>query len=78
MILKYKTLYETSRDPNSTHKVDRWNYIDGVTDCAVFYNPDAGCKVLEYSANGRTLQLALHGEAYLINNNGKTVEKIGR
>ena len=76
MILKYKTLYDASREPNSTNKVDRWNYIDNVTDCSVYYDQHAGCKVLEYSANGRTLRLALHDVAYLINNNGKTVEKL--
>lgn len=84
MILKYRTIHETihetSREPNSTHKVDRWNYVDGVTDCSVYYDQDAGCTVLEYTANGRErpISIALHGEAYLINNNGKTVEKIGR
>lgn len=80
MILKYRTIHETSREPNSTHKVDRWNYVDGVTDCSVYYDKDAGYTVLEYTTNGRErpISIVLHCEAYLINNNGKTVEKIGR
>lgn len=76
MILKYKTLFETINDPNATHKVDRWNYIDNIKDCSVFYDQDEGCTMFEYYVDGCRVLLALHGEAYLINTNGKTIEKI--
>jgi len=76
MILKYKTKFEISKDPEATCKVDRWNYIDNLNDCSVFYDPDEGCTMFTYNIDGVPRYLALHGEAYLINNNGKTVDKI--
>jgi len=76
MILKYKTKFETSSDPQATNKVDRWNYIDNVNDCAVFYDQDEGCTMFEYYVDGCRILLALHGEAYLINDSGKTIDKI--
>ena len=76
MILKYKTKFETSNDPNATCKVDRWNYIDNVNDCSVFYNKDEGCTMFEYTVNGNLVRMALHSEAYLINNDGRTIDKI--
>ena len=76
MILKYKTKFEVSREQNATHKVDRWNYIDNVNDCSVFYDPYEGCTMFAYTVNGNDSVMALHGEAYLINTNGKTIDKI--
>ena len=76
MILKYKRKFETSKEQNSTYKVDRWNYIDNVNDCSVFYDPDEGCAMFSYTINGIPTLLALHSEAYLINTNGKTIDKI--
>lgn len=78
MILKYKTNMEYGHDENATKaiKVDRWNYVDGITDCGIFYDQRAKCTCIEFGENDKHMVLALHDEAYLINDNGKTIEKI--
>lgn len=78
MILKYKTIYEYGYSENEPTEVkaDRWNYIDGITDCGVYFDTKAGCTMFHFVENGNDVILALHNEAYLINDAGKTIEKI--
>ena len=73
MILKYKTIRE---DGDAIY--DIWNYIDGITDCSVFFSnePDVKCICIEFGKDQSHKILALHDEAYLINDCGKTIEKI--
>lgn len=73
MILKFKT---TREDGNVFY--DMWNYIDGITECSVFFNndPSVNCTCIEFGDSSNHTILSLHDEAYLINDNGKTIEKI--
>ena len=72
MILKYKTTLSGNRD--------QWNYIDGISECSVYFNsdPTVNCTCIAFGASHNHMVLALHDEAYLINDNGKTVERISR
>ncbi len=73
MILKYR---RTRVDGNVHYDV--WNYIDGITDCSVYFNnnPDINTTCIEFGEGPKHMILALYDEAYLINDNGKTIEKI--
>lgn len=75
MILKYKT---TRREDYGTHggNYDVWNFIDNVKACSLYFDPDAKCTCIEIGEGLNHMVLALHDEAYLINDNGKTIEKI--
>ena len=68
MILKFRTTIEGN--------CDKWNYIDGIVSCGVFYDTKEKCTMVEFKDNGGIITLALQDEAYLINDNGKTIEKI--
>lgn len=75
MILKYRT---TREDGNVQY--DMWHYVDGITDCSVFFDsrPEYNCTCIEIckNQNREHMILALYDEAYLINDSGKTIEKI--
>lgn len=71
MILKYKT----TRYEDHVHH-DVWNFIDNVKACSLYFDPDAKCTCIEIGEGLNHMVLALHDEAYLINDNGKTIEKI--
>lgn len=73
MILKYKT---TKRDDKENCFYDQWNYVDGIVNCSVYFNKDIDCTCIDISRGQEYMSLALHDEAYLINENGKTIEKI--
>lgn len=76
MILKYRTTRKVDEDPNANY--DQWNYIDGITDCSVYFDPHpaVNCTCIAFGAGNNHMVLALHDEAYLINENGKTIERI--
>lgn len=73
MILKYRTTRE-----GECSSYDMWNYIDGITNCSVFFDDDPSreCTCIEFGDGQNHTILALHDEAYLINDSGKTIEKI--
>lgn len=75
MILKYKTTPEKNGE-----KCDMWNYVDGITSCSVFYNTDPSinrpCIEFGRGPGLDQITLPLYEEAYLINDTGKTIEKI--
>jgi hypothetical protein len=75
MILKYRT----TREENGAF-CDIWNFVDGITDCSVFFDssPACNCTCIEIYKNQNRdhMILALHDTAYLINDSGKTIEKI--
>ena len=75
MILKYRT---TREDAGAFYDV--WHYVDGITDCSVFFDnsPEFNCTCIEICKNQTRdhMILALHDTAYLINDSGKTIEKI--
>ena len=80
MVLKYLTNCEVGVLPGEqTGKVfcDQWNFVDGIIGASVYY--DEGCEstvvVMEFE-HRPTMKIAIHGEAYLLNESGKTIEKV--
>lgn len=77
MVLKYLTRCEVEVLPGEKVSRDQWNFIDGVIGASVYY--DAVCEsvvaALEFE-NRPHMTIALYGEAYLLNENGKTIEKV--
>lgn len=58
--------------------VARWNYISGIEDCGVFFDVDSRSAIVEYYKDGNTHQQVIYGEAYLLDDSGKTIEVIHR
>jgi len=78
MVLKYLTKCEVNKDEQSgTVFRDQWNYIDGITGASIYYDEahKATTAALEF-ADRPPMGIALHYEAYLLNENGKTIEKV--
>lgn len=56
---------------------EEWNFFDNVTSAAVFY--DEGCKMTCVRCtfrDGNLVTFAIPNVAYLMSDNGKTIEKI--
>ena len=69
MILKYLTKFND--------KTDRWNYVDGIKEAGVFFDDEHGCTMIHItSQNGDEYGLALHKTAYLLNEAGKTIDRL--
>jgi hypothetical protein len=75
MILKYKTTKRVDEGDRGSN-YDQWNFVDNITNCSVYFNPTTNCTCIDISHGGEYMSLALHEEAYLINDAGKTIEKI--
>lgn len=78
MVLKYRTECKYPADgKEGEYGVEYWNFIDGIVDASIYY--DKQCKsvvaALEFG-NRPHMKLALHDEAYLLSNSGKTIEKV--
>lgn len=78
MVLKYLTRCEHNRDgQNEAVFYDQWNYVGGITRASIYYDEANRSTVAELSFDDKTsVAIALHYEAYLLNENGKTIEKI--
>lgn len=78
MVLKYLTRCEVCPGEQS-EKVfrDQWNFIGGIICASVYY--DEMCKsvvvALEFESRPH-MKIAVSYEAYLLNDNGKTIEKV--
>ena len=78
MVLKYLTRCEVCQGEQA-EKVfrDQWNFIDGIIDASIYY--DEMCKsvvvALEFESRP-PMKIAVSYEAYLLNDNGKTIEKV--
>lgn len=69
MILKYAT----SRD----NETAMWNYVDGIKDASVFFDNELQCTCVNITRyNGDEFGIALHNTAYLLNESGKTIERL--
>lgn len=54
---------------------DRWNYIDGITSCSTYYDK-SNQSICVDMLEDKQMVLAIHDEAYLLNDLGKTIERI--
>lgn len=52
-----------------------WQYIDGITECRTFYDAEHECKCIDLTKDKDCI-LALRSEAYLLNDDGKTIERV--
>ena len=74
MVLKYLT----NRENNERVSFDQWNFIDGIIGASVYYDPEVNMTVAELEFEVRpSITIALQAEAYLLNENGKTIERVG-
>lgn len=68
MILKYLTNFDG---------VDRWNFVDGIKNASVYWDTANKCACVDITEHsGNNYVLAIHAEAYLLNDFGKTIEKV--
>jgi hypothetical protein len=70
MILKYLTRVEKNGE-----SFDRWNYVDGLNNCSTYYDKDSECICVDMRED-KGIVLAIHDKAYLLNNEGKTIDKV--
>ena len=78
MILKYRTLCKYPVDgAEGEYGQEQWHFVDGVNEAITFYDRehDAVC-VRITDTHQKTVTIALHDEAYLLNDEGKTIEKV--
>ena len=68
MILKYKT---TTKDTNE----ERWNYIDGIAEASTFVKDGTVCVEITKEDKSSFI-LAVYEEIFLLNDSGRTIEKI--
>lgn len=79
-IKKLTALSEVQEVNESTKEVitDRWNYISDIDDCGVYYDVSMKCVIVEYYRYGSVIHQAIHDEAYLIDETGRTIEVLHR
>lgn len=78
MVLKYLTKCEHNHTEQSEAVFyDQWNYLDGIKEASIYYDKAHQSTVASLTFEDKTsATIALHYEAYLLNENGKTIEKI--
>lgn len=81
MVLKYLTNREVQARPGEkVEKMfrDQWVFIGGIAMASIYY--DEMCEsivaALEFE-NREPIKIAIPSDAYLLNENGKTIEKVG-
>ena len=52
-----------------------WHYTGGITECAVYYDNEMKCLCVDLTKDKDCI-IAIHSEAYLMNDDGKTIERI--
>lgn len=78
MVLKYLTNCEVCQGQQA-EKVfrDQWNFIDGIIGANIYYDEMCESTVVAMEFENRPpMKIAIHCEAYLLNDNGKTIEKV--
>lgn len=78
MVLKYLTRCEINHaEQNEEVFYDQWNFIDGIIGASVYFDEMVESTVVALEFESRDpLKLALSYDAYLLNENGKTIEKL--
>lgn len=78
MVLKYRTVCKYPADgEEGEYGFEQWNFIDGIIGASVYYDKanEATVAALEFDSRP-PMKIALYDEAYLLNENGKTIEKV--
>lgn len=78
MVLKYLTNHEVCKGQQS-EKVfrDQWNFVGGITFASIYYDQSCESIVAALEFDDRdSMKLAIPSDAYLLNENGKTIEKV--
>lgn len=78
MVLKYLSKCEVCHREQSNEVFhDQWNFIGGIIGASVCWDETnkATVAVLEFESRP-PVKIALYYEAYLLNENGKTIEKV--
>jgi hypothetical protein len=78
MVLKYLTKCEVgSKVPTDNVFRDQWNFVGGITNASIYWDEtnNATVAALEFESQPH-MKIALYHEAYLLNENGKTIERI--
>jgi hypothetical protein len=78
MVLKYLTNCEVGSNEIGEHVFrDQWNFVGGITNASLYWDEanKATIAALEFESQP-PVKIALYHEAYLLNENGKTIEKI--
>lgn len=80
MVLKYLTSHEVETRPGELPEKtfrDQWIFIGGITYASIYY--DQSCEsvvaALEFESQP-PIKVCISHEAYLLNDNGKTIEKV--
>ena len=78
MVLKYLTRREVHKGEQAEKAFrDEWVFIDGVIGASLYYDDmcESVVAALEFE-NRPPIKIAISYEAYLLNDNGKTIEKV--
>ena len=78
MVLKYLTNCEVCHGEQS-EKVfrDQWNFIGGIISASIYYDEVCKSVVAALDFESRPpMKIAVSYEAYLLNDNGRTIEKV--
>lgn len=66
-------------NPNNREVVtDMWHYVS-FSECSTYYDVNHGCLIVSYRGKDNSLiNQCIYDEAYLINDNGQTIEVLHR
>lgn len=78
MVLKYLTKCEVCPGEQAENVFrDQWNFIDGIIGASVYWDEMNKATIVALEFESRPpMNVALYYEAYLLNENGKTIEKV--
>ena len=78
MVLKYRTVCKFPVDgKEGEYGIEKWNFVGGIVGASIFYDQENKATVAALEFDSRPpMELALYDEAYLLNENGKTIEKV--
>ena len=78
MVLKYRTECRYPADgKEGEYSQEQWHFIDGIIGASIYYDQinKATVVALEFETRPH-MKIAVYDEAYLLNENGKTIEKV--
>lgn len=78
MVLKYRTECRyPADDKEGEYAQEQWHFIDGIIGASIYYDQSNKATVAALEFESRPfMKIAIYDEAYLLNENGKTIEKV--